>query len=103
MRLAPHQVTTILEAAHAIAGNGVNVSLYGSRLDDTRRGGDLDLLVESFPPLNLMQRARLKMILEQRLNLPVDLIAAAPDSQDSPFVAMARLQARRLDVNRPHA
>ena len=97
MRLTAQQTDTILDTAHAVAGAQADVWLYGSRLDDTRLGGDVDLLIESSPPLGLLQRARIKVLLEQALRLPVDVIAAPPTGPSSPFVAIARAQARRLE------
>ena len=46
MRLTPAEHTTIRETVQAIAGTGSRVRLFGSRLDDRARGGDIDLLVE---------------------------------------------------------
>ena len=100
MRLSVEQVAVILDVVHGVAGAEARVSLYGSRLDESRRGGDVDLLVESSPPLGLLQRARIKVALERKLNLPVDVLAAPlaeAGVEDSAFVAMARGKARRLE------
>ena len=96
MRLTPQQIQTIRSATLHVAGLGASVWVYGSRLDDARRGGDLDLLVQSSPPISLLQRARIKNALEQQLNMPVDILAASPSGQDSAFVSIAKAQARRL-------
>ena len=76
MRLTDRQISGILDAVRRLAGADAKVSLYGSRLDDARRGGDVDLLVESSPPNDLLTRARIKTTLEQCLNLPVDVRVA---------------------------
>jgi hypothetical protein len=39
MRLTPAQIDTIQSTVHAVLGEGARVSLFGSRLDDSRRGG----------------------------------------------------------------
>lgn len=97
MRLTPAQVSIIRHAASEVAGLEARVWLYGSRLDDARRGGDVDLLVESTPPMGLRERARMKWLLEQRLGLAVDVLAAASDGvPSSAFVALAKAQAQRL-------
>ncbi len=49
MRLTPTEIDTIHSTAQAVLGAGARVWLYGSRLDDDRRGGDIDLLIESVP------------------------------------------------------
>lgn len=97
MRLNTQQITTIVNAAKVVAGNDVRIWLYGSRLDDSRRGGDIDLLVESSQSLGLIQRAKLKNSLEETLQLPVDILAYSPEQAESPFVRLARAQAVRLN------
>lgn len=92
MRLTQNQINTILAAIHAEAGAAARVVLYGSRLDDRARGGDVDLLVESERGLLPLQRARLKISLEDRLQLPVDILAKKHDAQPTAFqrIALAR-------------
>jgi len=46
MRLSAEQITRIREVVHQEAGPDARVRLFGSRLNDERRGGDVDLLVE---------------------------------------------------------
>jgi predicted nucleotidyltransferase len=97
MRLTLEQIAAIVDTTHAVAGPSSDVWLFGSRLDDTRYGGDIDLLIESTPPIGLLQRARIKAMLEQKLQLPVDVVSAAPYGPFSPFVTIARGQAIRLE------
>jgi hypothetical protein len=48
MRLTNLQVTDIIRALDPfIEGNKATLRLYGSRLDDKRKGGDIDLLLLS--------------------------------------------------------
>ncbi len=47
MRLTPTQVDTIRDTARRCFGQGADVLLFGSRVDDTRRGGDIDLCIET--------------------------------------------------------
>jgi hypothetical protein len=46
MRLTPAQIATIKSTAHAVLGQGAQVTLFGSRVDDTAKGGDVDLMIE---------------------------------------------------------
>ncbi len=96
MRLSSHQIQMINMAVHELAGSGATTWLYGSRLDDSRRGGDVDLLVRSSPAIGLMERARIKNRLELELGLPVDVLAAAEEGVLSPFVSIAMSQGVRL-------
>lgn len=96
MRLHPHQIQSIQAVIQQIAGQQATTWLYGSRLDDTRRGGDVDLLIQSTPPITLLQRARIKTQLERELSLPVDVLACGEDGQLSPFARIAVSQGHRL-------
>lgn len=46
MRLKQSEIIEIIEAINKFAkGKGYELFLYGSRVDDTKRGGDIDLLL----------------------------------------------------------
>jgi predicted nucleotidyltransferase len=96
MRLSPDQILIIQSAVQDVAGAEAAAWVYGSRLDETRRGGDVDLLVRSSPQIGLLQRARLKNRLEAQLGLPVDVVAAPSEGALSPFVRIALAQGVRL-------
>ena len=67
MRLSPGEVEAIRAAVREVFGAGATVRLFGSRVRDDLRGGDIDLLVEVDP-------GRASIAEEQRLR---DLIAPA--------------------------
>ena len=46
MRLTADQAHAIQQLALQIAGDRARVRVFGSRLDDTARGGDVDLMLE---------------------------------------------------------
>ena len=46
MRITPQQHQSIRKIITEIAGDDAVVILFGSRIDDNKRGGDLDLLIE---------------------------------------------------------
>ncbi|MFZ5592659.1 MAG: nucleotidyltransferase domain-containing protein [Pseudomonadota bacterium] len=46
-RLTTSQIETIRQTARQIFGSEVSVWLFGSRVDDSRRGGDIDLYMET--------------------------------------------------------
>lgn len=96
MRLSAEQIKIIMATSRTVAGDRVRVWLYGSRLDDGRHGGDIDLLLEPDHALTVMQRARIKALLEQKLNLPVDVLLHNPGTQGGAFVSMARAKAQLL-------
>lgn len=47
MRLTPEQIEAIKQIAHAELGCDARVTLFGSRVDDSKKGGDIDLLFET--------------------------------------------------------
>ena len=47
MRISAENIKKITEIISELAGDGLSVTLFGSRVDDGKRGGDIDLLVES--------------------------------------------------------
>lgn len=97
MRLTQTQRAIILFGVHEFIGPSVNVHVFGSRLDDTKRGGDVDLLLISQAAIPLLACAELKMALEERLQLPVDIVTYVSTAKPTPFQAIALAQSRPID------
>jgi predicted nucleotidyltransferase len=57
MRLTRDQIAAILDATTGIGGPDADVLLFGSRLDDSARGGDVDLVIETDIGLSVLERA----------------------------------------------
>jgi predicted nucleotidyltransferase len=89
MRLTKQQTDTILHTVSRLAGIDAAVYLFGSRLNDQAKGGDIDLLIESGTQLSLIQRAQIKMELESELGLPVDIVSKALGVATTPFQSIA--------------
>jgi len=51
MRLTPAQINPIKSTATAVLGEGAQITLFGSRVHDDQKGGNIDLLVsaDAFP------------------------------------------------------
>ena len=98
MRLNPEQTRLILRCVRQQFGECTRVMLFGSRLDDKARGGDVDLLVETEAVPSLHQRALATLALEQALNLPVDIVAMQRGTPGSAFAQIARRAAQPLDA-----
>ena len=88
MRLTPAQINTIKSTAASVLGEGVRVTLFGSRLNDQQKGGDVDLYVEVQRP-EITQNIRCKVQLQERLDMPVDLIVK-PLGDTSPISLIAK-------------
>eukprot|EP01032_Pedospumella_encystans_P024301 gene24301-27489_t len=96
MRLTPAQIDTIQSTAQAVLGDDVQVWLYGSRLDEHRKGGDIDLLIESSQKASIMSRAKIKYQVETALQLPVDILMVQRGRAAGAFQTIARARAVRL-------
>lgn len=77
MRISPDQSKIICQQVHQHLGAGASVWLFGSRVNDPKKGGDVDLYVEAGPH-PLMDEIRCKVQLEESLDMPVDLIVRTP-------------------------
>ncbi|SMP66149.1 Nucleotidyltransferase domain-containing protein [Desulfonatronum zhilinae] len=51
MRLSPREQATISQLAKQFFGTSSSVILFGSRVDDCKRGGDIDLLIQLNEPV----------------------------------------------------
>lgn len=68
MRLTPHQISTILECTREHINADITVWLFGSRVDDSAKGGDIDLMIETPELPNPVERKiKLKLALAERL------------------------------------
>ena len=100
MRLTSEQVETVLQTIRRQADESARVYLFGSRLDDRARGGDVDLFIETTAPMTLLDRARLRQELENQRQLPVDLVVQARGTCPRPFQRIARARAVPLGTPR---
>ena len=74
MRLDKYDTNIILSTVESIFGN-VKVYLFGSRLDEQKKGGDIDLFIVSEEKSNLFEK-KIKVIskLERTLHKPIDIV-----------------------------
>lgn len=89
MRLTPDQAEAIRSGIRLHLGGQSRIWLFGSRVDDQRLGGDVDLYVEPESRPTLIDRLRCKVALADALDLNVDLIVQQPGG-DLPIYRIAR-------------
>ncbi len=99
MRLTDSQIDTIRRLAHEVAGDRARVRVFGSRLDNAARGGDLDLLLELPEPvenpalLAARMSARVSRVFSGR---KVDVVLSAPNLKRLPIHDAALKEGRLL-------
>jgi hypothetical protein len=92
MRLSPKQTQAILQIARQLAGSRARVRVFGSRLDDTARGGVLDLMLDLPEPvanpalLAAQFSAQVTRLIEDR---KVDVVIGAPNLMRLPIHEIA--------------
>ena len=99
MRITADQAEVIRTAVREVYGEDSRLWLFGSRVDDTRRGGDIDLLVRpdsSGGGHTLMDKIRLLGKLERGLGeRKIDIVIETQDDQ-RPIVKIAHESGIRL-------
>lgn len=93
MRLSEFEKTVIFNAITAEDASA-RVFVFGSRADDTARGGDIDLLVLSDRFNRGKIRAARWRMLEQLGEQKIDILTSADGSE--PFVCMIKQQAQEI-------
>ncbi|MDP2178681.1 nucleotidyltransferase domain-containing protein [Methylicorpusculum sp.] len=96
MRLTENQMVAIRQVAHETSeGKCLSVRVFGSRLDDQAKGGDLDLMLEFSDPvenpalLAAKIAARASRVLQGR---KVDVLLSAPNLRHLPIHDIALKQ-----------
>jgi len=93
MRLTADQVTHIRLATTRFFGEQAKVWLFGSRVDDQKKGGDIDLLIQANIP-DAVEGLRLKLqflvTLDQQLGeQKIDVLLEMPNDE-RPIVQIAK-------------
>jgi predicted nucleotidyltransferase len=99
MRLSPEQIHAIRTGVAQVAGRDARVWLFGSRVHDQERGGDVDLLLELNVPVR--EPAQLAARLSARVSRAmygrkVDVVVKAPNLMHLPIHTIALQEGIRL-------
>ncbi|MDI9332964.1 MAG: hypothetical protein QM533_01160 [Cytophagales bacterium] len=99
MRLNPEQIAVIKSTvARIVPAEELNgVRLYGSRVDDAKRGGDIDLMLDLAKPAANPARLRAEVSTQIELGITralgaspkIDVLVRAPNLKDLPIHRMA--------------
>ncbi len=88
MRLSDSEINTIRKLARKFFGEDAHIFLFGSRVDDSRRGGDIDLLVRSKKKKDLILSAKIDFLTELKLEIgdqKIDLVIENSDDKSKSF------------------
>ena len=87
MRITPFESNVIKSKAFEVWGDDISIILFGSRVDDEKKGGDIDLYIEipkSMSPKVIMKKKALFLTLLQ-LNLGNQKIDLVIKTHNSPI------------------
>ncbi len=95
MRLTQQEIQIIKSSVQEVMGANASVWLFGSRVDDSKRGGDIDLFVETDlydPKDKVLKTAQLWAKLQLRLEEQrIDIVLAAAKFEEQKLIEkMAR-------------
>ena len=99
MRLPPALIDTIQSTAQAVLGEGAQVTLFGSRVDDSLKGGDLALMVEVQQGIEApaVVSARIASRISRFMHgRKVDVLLKAPNLLEQPIHRIASQEGVRL-------
>ena len=94
MRLEPSEIQTIVKLSRENFGAETRVILFGSRVDDTRRGGDIDLLIipSEHKPMQELLRNQVRFLSVLKMQIgdqKIDVVIKTEDERNSPLINQA--------------
>jgi predicted nucleotidyltransferase len=99
MRLTPEQLDAIQCASISAFSKDVGVWLFGSRVDDSKKGGDIDLLIQPAVAANdqlFSRKIRFLTQLERRLGeRKIDVVIETPNDT-RPIIEIAHATGIRI-------
>lgn len=101
MRLSKNEKEIIKRIACQVWGQQTIVSLFGSRTDDTKKGGDIDLYIHSIeerdPKQIMIKKAeflgKLELLLGEQ---KIDVLVETPYNHNLPIIKTAQLRGVEL-------
>jgi predicted nucleotidyltransferase len=84
MRLKDFEVNSIKKNSQAIFGKNTEVFLFGSRVDDNKKGGDIDLYIKTAAKEDLLnKKIRFITLLEEEIGeQKIDVIIASDQKRE---------------------
>jgi predicted nucleotidyltransferase len=73
MRLKDYEIKLIKKTIKDYIKDA-KIYIFGSRLNDNKKGGDIDIFIITNEKIKLSTKAKIKFFLEEKLFKPVDLV-----------------------------
>lgn len=89
MRLTDRENETVCRVLYEADPHG-RIYLFGSRTDDIKKGGDIDLFFESSITLDLKHKLALEYRLSAECDTKVDLLVKNPGQEENAIFEIAR-------------
>lgn len=97
MRLSREIRESVIQYAKEYFGNNIKLYLFGSRVDDNKRGGDIDLLIDTTEKIDTKAEINfLRAIYKNITSRKIDLLIKTPYKQDKPIYHTAINEGIRL-------
>ena len=91
MRLDSEIKTKIIKYANQYFGTDIKLYLFGSRVYDNKKGGDIDLYLESSKEIDINQQIKfLNDMYKNVTERKIDLIINTPSKKDKPIFHTAK-------------
>lgn len=91
MRLTESEKRIIKAAAKNLFGTNVKIFLFGSRVNDSQKGGDIDLYIETEKHALLQDKISFLSLLKWNLgDQKIDVVVNAPNKNDQNIFHIAR-------------
>lgn len=82
MRLTAFEIIAIKQAAQEVFGEAVAVVLFGSRVDDSKKGGDIDLYIKAPAGKDVAHKVKFLLALEQKIGeQKIDVVFALDENR----------------------
>ncbi len=89
MRLTALEQSIIREKTREVFGDGVSVFLFGSRTDDSKKGGDIDLFIEG-DEIKESVKKKITLMTELQFRLgerKIDIVTSeSSDTEEVPLI-----------------
>lgn len=77
MRLTAFEIDAIKQTAQEVFGSAAEIYLFGSRVNDEKKGGDIDLYIKTQDGNDLAHKIKFQVLLEQKIGeQKIDVILA---------------------------